>query len=61
MRTYAEIQAEIEALDPIARNYDTTQSSDTCVAAGAHDALRWVLGLAEASISEKLQGSEGTL
>lgn len=57
-RARAEIEAEIAALEPIAADYDTErQSSDTCLAAGAHDALRWALGLAEQSISETLKES----
>lgn len=53
MRSPQEIEAEIKALIPAARDYDTEyQSNDTCVAAGAHDALRWVLGLAEQPVSE---------
>lgn len=53
-----EIEAEIEALVPIAKDYDTEkQSNDTCLAVGAHDALRWVLGLAETSISESLKAT----
>ncbi len=49
------IKTEIKALDPIAMDYDTErQSNDTCVAAGAADALRWALGLAEASVSESI-------
>ena len=55
MRTREQILAEIEALKPLAKDYDTDeQSSDTCLAAGAHDALRWALYLAEDSISEVL-------
>lgn len=51
-----EIEEEIDALSPIAKDYDTDkQSSDTCLAAGAHDALRWALNLAENSISETLK------
>lgn len=51
-KSRAEIEAEIKALEPIAKDFDTErQSNDTCVAAGAHDALRWLLGLAEDSIS----------
>ena len=56
VKTRREIEAEIEALAPIAKDYDTEkQSNDTCLAAGAHDALRWLLGLAETSISESLK------
>ena len=56
MKSRTEIEAEIEALKPIAKDYDTEkQSNDTCLAAGAHDALRWLLGLAEDSISESLK------
>jgi hypothetical protein len=53
IRSRTEIEAEIAALAPIAKDYDTKrQSNDTCVATGAHDALRWALGLAEEPISE---------
>jgi hypothetical protein len=56
VKSRAEIEAEIEALQSIAMDYDTEkQSNDTCLAAGAHDALRWALGLAEDSISESLK------
>jgi hypothetical protein len=56
VKSRAEVEAEIEALRPIAKDYDTEkQSNDTCLAAGAHDALRWFLGLAENSISETLK------
>ena len=56
MKTRREIESEIEALTLIAKDYDTDkQSNDTCLAAGAHDALRWLLGLAETSISESLR------
>lgn len=56
IKTRVEIEAEIKALEPIAKDYDTErQSNDTCLAAGAHDALRWLLGLAEDSISESLK------
>ncbi len=55
MRTREQIELEILALEPFAKDYDTDrQSNDTCLAAGAHDALRWALGLAEESISEVL-------
>ena len=55
VKTRHEIESEIEALAPIAKDYDTEKASnDTCLAAGARDALRWLLGLAEASISETL-------
>lgn len=57
-RTRTEIEVEITALNPTAKDYDTErQSNDTCLAAGAHDALRWALGLAEESISEGLAKS----
>ena len=53
-----QIESEISALKPFAEDYDTVrQSNDTCLAAGAHDALRWALGLAEESISEVLTRS----
>jgi hypothetical protein len=56
IKSRSEIEAEIAALEPIAKDYDTDkQSNDTCVATGAHDALRWLLGLAEDSISESLK------
>ena len=55
VRTRVEIEAEIKRLEPIAKDYDTErQSNDTCLAAGAHDALRWALGLAENSISDTI-------
>jgi hypothetical protein len=55
MLTCEQIEAEILALKPFAKDYDTErQSNNTCLAAGAHDALRWALGLAEDSISEAL-------
>ena len=58
VKTRREIEAEIEALAQIAKDYDTEkQSNDTCLAAGAHDALRWLLGLAETSISESLKAT----
>ena len=58
VKTRREIEAEIEALAPIAKDYETEQqSNDTCLAAGAHDALRWLLGLAETSISESLKAT----
>ncbi len=54
-RSDAEISLEISALESEASKYDTeAQSNDTCVATGAHDALRWALGLSEEPISEKL-------
>lgn len=56
MREESEIRAEIEALKPHTVDYDTAlQSNDTCVAVGAHDALRWALGLAENPVSEHLK------
>ena len=56
MKTQAEIEREIERLTLEAKNYDTEkQSNDTCLAAGAHDALRWALGLAEDSIADALE------
>ena len=56
MRSAEESRAEISALYSLAKDYDTElPSSDTCVAAGAHDALRWALGLVEGSISETLE------
>ena len=52
------IETEILALKPFAKDYDTVrQSNDACVATGAHDALRWALGLAEESVSEALMRS----
>ena len=56
VKSRSEIEAEIAALSPVAKDYDTErQSNDTCLAAGAHDALRWALGLAEDSISDTLK------
>lgn len=47
------IAEEIEALKWCASDYNTVrQSNDTCVTAGAHDALRWAIGLAETPVSE---------
>lgn len=55
MRTREEIEAEILALNPKCEGYDSDeQTDDTVLAVGAHDALRWALGLAEESISEVL-------
>lgn len=55
MRTTQEIMHEIEILKPEASKYDTVaQSNDTCLACGAHDALRWALGLSRVSVSEHL-------
>jgi hypothetical protein len=56
MRTEPEINAEIKSLEKRAKDYDTeSQTNDTCLAVGAHDALRWALGLAETPISEVLE------
>jgi len=53
-----QIESEVLALEPFAKDYDTVrQSNDTCLATGAHDALRWALGLAEESISQVLMQS----
>ena len=58
-RSREEINEEVKQLHPIAKDYDTElQSNDTCLACGAHDALRWALGLAEGSISEYLRKEE---
>lgn len=55
MRTRAEISAEVEALIPEAAKYDTAEQTNvTILAAGAHDALRWALGLADVPISQNL-------
>lgn len=55
MRTRAEITAEVEALETEATAYGTDrESSNSCVAAGAHDALRWVLGFVDVPISQNL-------
>lgn len=55
MQPKDKVEFEVVALEKWAKDYDTVrQSSDTCLAAGAHDALRWALGLAEQSISEVL-------
>jgi hypothetical protein len=56
MRSIEQVAAEIGALELLAKDYDTErQSNDTCVAAGAHDALRWAFGLAEVAVSEVLK------
>jgi hypothetical protein len=53
MRSKVDIEAEIDALVPLCIGYDTeTQTDNTGLAVGAHDALRWALGLAEESISQ---------
>ena len=58
MRDVESIKTEIQALESMAKDYDTKwQSNNTCVAAGAHDALRWALGLAEEPVSEVLKAS----
>lgn len=55
-RSDAEISLEISALESEASKYDTeAQSSLTVLCVGAHDALRWALGLAEESISESIE------
>lgn len=55
-KTRKEIEAEIARLAPAAKDYDTEkQSNDICLACGAHDALRWALGLAEDSIADHLE------
>lgn len=55
-RSVADISEEIALLAVVAKDFDTElQSDDTCVAAGAHDALRWSLGLAEESISDSMR------
>ena len=56
LRMRERMTAEIKALEVHARHYDSElQSNDTVLAAGAHDALRWALGLAEQSLSEALE------
>jgi len=56
MRSAVEIKDEIDALAPIAAAFDTKlETNYTIIATGAHDALRWALGLAEESISEILK------
>lgn len=56
IKSMEQIQREIEALKPLAKDYDTAnESTGSRVAAGAHDALRWVLGMAENSVSESLK------
>jgi hypothetical protein len=48
VRSKLEIEQEIEALKVNAEGYDTDkQTVGSCLAAGAHDALRWALGLYE--------------
>lgn len=55
IRSEEEILREIKALQSMAKAFDTDRQSDnTCLAAGAHDALRWALGLAESPVSEYL-------
>ena len=55
MRDVEEILREIASLKPLAEDFDTErQSTNSCVAAGAHDALRWALGVAEQPLSEHL-------
>jgi len=53
MRSAKEISLEISALELDCGGFDTDEQTDkTCIAVGAHDALRWALGLAENPISE---------
>jgi hypothetical protein len=55
MKSIEEIHVEIVKLTPQCKNYDTVlETRETCLAVGAHDALRWVLRLAEIPISELL-------
>jgi hypothetical protein len=59
-RDRVEIETEIAALSPHCEDFDREkQTDDTCIAVGAHDALRWALGLAERSISEYILEAEG--
>lgn len=54
-KSKAEIEAEIAKLQPLCEGYDSeSETRDTILAVGAHDALRWSLGLAEDSISEHI-------
>lgn len=58
MKTREQIESEIASLNPMAKDYDRPEEThDTILAAGAHDALRWALGLAESSISETIRRS----
>jgi hypothetical protein len=53
--TEAIILEEIVALAEYGPDFDTAnQTTDTCIAVGAHDALRWALGFAETPLSEYL-------
>ena len=55
MKTREQIEAEMDLLRTKCGGYDSPEETrDTVLAVGAHDALRWVLGLAEESISEVL-------
>ena len=59
IRSEAIIQAEIAVLEKYGSDFDTlNQTTGTCIAVGAHDALRWALGLAETPISEHLGGEQ---
>ena len=62
MRSQVEIGDEIKALYKLAKDIDSTYQTDdmcgTCVAAGAHDALRWALGLAEHAVSERQEHAD---
>lgn len=52
------IKSEVAALEPACRNYDTEfETRNTVLAVGAHDALRWALGLSEEPMSGTLGGS----
>lgn len=56
MRSKEEIEREIERLNPEASKFDTPDETGiTDLACGAHDALRWALGLAENTISDYLE------
>lgn len=69
VKTPREIEAEIEALAPLTKYYDIwnavtstwpadeRQPNDIYLAAGARWAMRWVLGLAEIPLSEKLKAA----
>lgn len=57
LRPPLEIMAEVAMLNRMAEGFDTEDETQAiAVAAGAHDALRWALGLAEEAPSDALAG-----